>query len=76
MSSFRPVEEKDFRQERFRDADPKDYEFREDGEILRKDRWETGIQRIRAILGIREDWEIGDVVEAVRKLHVNSSTRT
>ena len=36
----REVTEADFRMPEFKDAEPKDYEFRADGKIVRKDRWE------------------------------------
>lgn len=63
------VTERDFRMPEFRDADPKDYEFRADGKIVRKDRWETGIHDIRAALGDRRrEFEIQDIVMAVRAL--------
>lgn len=65
----RSVTERDFRQPEFRDADPKDYEFRSDGKIVRKDRWESGIHRIRSILGDeRREFEIDDIVQAVNAL--------
>lgn len=65
----REVTERDFRAPEFRDADPKDYEFRADGKIVRKDRWETGIHDIRAALGDRRrEFEIQDIVMAVRAL--------
>ncbi|MEG0969430.1 MAG: hypothetical protein RSG92_29145, partial [Pseudomonas sp.] len=47
------VTERDFRMPEFRDAKPEDYEFRGDGKIVRKDRWETGIYSIRYALGDR-----------------------
>lgn len=63
------VTERDFRMPEFRDADPKDYEFRSDGKIVRKDRWEMGIRRIRSILGdTRREFEIDDIVMAVRAI--------
>lgn len=63
------VTERDFRMPQFRDADPADYEFRDDGKIVRKDRWETAICRIRGALGDnRREFEIEDVVMAVRAL--------
>lgn len=66
MSTDRTVREEDFRMPEFRGADPKDYEFRGDGKIVRKDRWETGIGRIRSALGdYRSEFEIDDVVNAV-----------
>lgn len=66
---MREVTERDFRMPEFRDADPADYEFREDGKIVRKDRWETGIHRIRDELGDqRREFEIDEIVDAVRTL--------
>lgn len=65
----REVTERDFRMPEFRDADPKDYEFRADGKIVRKDRWEVGIHDIRAALGDRRrEFEIQDIVMAVRAM--------
>ena len=65
----RVVTERDFRDPRFRDADPADYEFRDDGQIVRKDRWEMGIRRIRGHLGDpRREFEIDDIVSAVEAL--------
>ena len=65
----REVTEKDFRQPEYRDAKVEDYEFRSDGALVRKDRWETAIQSIRSIVGIDcREFEITDVVDAVRKL--------
>lgn len=65
----RQVTEQDFRMPEFRDADPKDYEFRADGKIVRKDRWESGIHRIRSVLGdSRREFEIDDIVSAVNAL--------
>ena len=67
----REVTEKDFRQPEYRDAKVEDYEFRSDGALVRKDRWETAIQSIRSIVGIDcREFEITDVVDAVRKLSV------
>lgn len=65
---MRQVTEQDFRYPEFRDKDPNDYEFRADGKVVRKDRWETGIYDIVCILGIEGDFEISEVVEKVRKL--------
>jgi len=63
---MREVTERDFRKEEFRDAKPEDYEFRADGAIVRKDRWEIGIYRIASILRI-DNFEIDEVVERVRE---------
>lgn len=62
----RKVTERDFRMPEFRDASPDDYEFRSDGRIVRKDRWETGIHRIREAIGDdRNEFEIEDIIRAV-----------
>lgn len=68
----RKVTERDFRKEEFMNADPDDYEFRDDGKIVRKDRWETGIRRIVARVGILREWEISDVVDKVTEIKKNS----
>lgn len=47
----RPVTEADFRRPEFRDAKPEDYEFRGDGRIVRKDRWETTVRNIAEMFG-------------------------
>lgn len=65
----RPVTEDDFRMPEYRGARLEDYEIRGDGKAVRKDRWETGIRRIRAALGDeRAEFEIDDVVAAVDAL--------
>lgn len=48
------------------------YETRADGKVVRKDRWEIGIRRIVALLwGNCKEFEVDEVVEAVRKLIPN-----
>lgn len=65
----RPVTELDFRQPQFRNAKVEDYEFRADGKIVRKDRWECAIGSIRHLVGVDgREFEIDQVVDAVRKL--------
>lgn len=65
----RVVTEADFRKPEFIGAKPEDYEFREDGALVRKDRWERGIHSIVRVLGMNgREFEIADVVEAVRQL--------
>jgi len=65
----REVNELDFRMPEYRDAKVEDYEFRADGALVRKDRWERGIVSIRFLVGIEgREFEIPEVVEAVRKL--------
>ncbi|MDU9399010.1 hypothetical protein [Pseudomonas sp. zfem003] len=64
---MRQVTELDFRMPEFRNAKVEDYEFRQDGKLVRKDRWERGIHTIRAIIGHGgREFEIDDVVEQVR----------
>ena len=60
----------DFIMPKFRGKDPKDYEIRHNGECVRKDRWELGIQRIRELCGIKgnSDWEIKDVISKVEDM--------
>ena len=60
------VTELDFRLPEFRDANPNDYEFRRDGKIVRKDRWERAVHSIQQLVlpGARE-FEIEEVVAAV-----------
>ena len=64
----REVTERDFRRPEFLDAKPEDYEFRSDGSLARKDRWEKGIRsiiyRITSYRGCRE-FEIENVVAVV-----------
>jgi len=63
------VTERDIRLPEFKDAKLEDLEFRGDGRVVRKDRWESGIHSIRSILGdSRREFEISDVVNAVRAL--------
>lgn len=62
----RAVTEEDFRMPEFRGKDPKDYEFRADGKVVRKDRWQTAIFSIRRALGDeRPEFEVDDIVQAV-----------
>lgn len=65
----RKVTEQDFRRPEFINANPDDYEFRDDGAIVRKDRWENAVRSIRNRLGdYRREFEVSDVVEAVKAL--------
>lgn len=66
----REVTEFDLRAPEFQHPDikPEDYEFRDDGKVVRKDRWETAVRKIVSILGwSRRDFEIQDVVAEVRR---------
>lgn len=64
------VTERDLRIPEFRDAKLEELEFRSDGKIVRKDRWERGIFRIANMVGCngRDGFEIDEVVEKVRVL--------
>ena len=63
------VTERDIRMPEFRDAKIEDLEFREDGKIVRKDRWETAVHSIRYALGDRRrEFEVTDIVRAVAAL--------
>lgn len=49
-----------------------EWEVRADGKRVRKDRWQIGIRRIAALLwGNRQEFEVDEVVEAVRHLVPN-----
>jgi hypothetical protein len=63
----REVTEQDFRKEEYLNAKPEDYEFREDGALVRKDRFEVGIKTIAVRLGFR-DFEISEILEKIDEL--------
>lgn len=52
------------------DCEPEDLEWRADGTLARKDRWEQGIRQIAGIVGLnpRKSFEVEDVVQRVRAL--------
>lgn len=60
----------DFIAPEFRGKDPIDYEFRDDGKIVRKDRWMNGMNTIAQVTGMftREGYEIPDVVARVEQV--------
>lgn len=65
----RKVTEDDFRMKEFVGAKIEDYEFRDDGKLVRKDRWYCAVIQIASIVGVSvRDFEIDDVVDSVRKL--------
>lgn len=65
----RDVTEQDVRLPEFRDAKLADLEFRDDGKIVRKDRWERGIRTIASDLGLNaRSLEIDDVINTARTL--------
>lgn len=63
----RAVTERDLRMPEFRDAKPEDLEFRTDGKLVRKDRWQNGMMSIANAFGMR-DWEVPEVVARARML--------
>lgn len=66
----RQVKEADFRMPQYRDAKPEDYEFREDGRLVRKDRWETTVRKIASKLGVdaRDGFECDLLLFSVENL--------
>lgn len=64
------VTERDLRAPEWRDCDPAELEWRQDGTLARRDRWERGIREIAGIVGVdpRANWEIADVVALVKEL--------
>lgn len=68
MTNRRVVED-DFRMLEYRGKDPEDYEFRTDGILVRKDRWEVAVKRIADIVDMDiSSFEIDDVITAVENL--------
>jgi hypothetical protein len=65
------VTEFDLRMPEFKDynLDLDDLEFRADGKVVRKDRWETGFRRVTYLLGYngRNEWEIDDIIEELKE---------
>jgi hypothetical protein len=74
MSVKRAVTERDMRAPEFRDCDPEDLEWREDGTLARRDRWERGIREVAGLVGLdpRKGFEVADVVAAVRLLRARA----
>lgn len=65
----REVTEQDLRAPQFKGMKVEDLEFRDSGDIVRKDRWETALRRIAgAVVGSRSKFECDDVADAVDKL--------
>ena len=66
---MREVTERDLRHPKFSEGEPSDYEFRSDGAIVRKDRWEMTVHAIKSAVGDhRREFEVADVVAAVKAL--------
>lgn len=65
---MRQVTERDLRMPEFRDAKLEELEFREDGTLVRKDRWETTVRDIVSFLGwSRRDFELPEVVAEIER---------
>ena len=66
----RTVTEADFRAPQFIGAKVEDYELRDDGAVVRKDRWEQALRNISLALDqpTRGGFEVVDVVEAVNEI--------
>lgn len=64
---MREVTERDMRDPKYGLGEPSEFEFREDGAIVRKDRWERGLRSIAYMVGAlnRREFEIGDVVSRI-----------
>lgn len=71
----RVVTELDFRRPEFLHAKVEDYEIRNDGKVVRKDRWEMGIRKIASILRMGHDWEISEIVQAVEALELAANPK-
>lgn len=69
-STPRDVTERDMRDPKYGMGEPHEFEFRDDGAIVRKDRWEMGIRRIAGAVGALEhrQFEIDDVVQRVQDM--------
>ena len=66
---MKKVTEADFRMPEYRDALVEDYEFRADGKLVRKDRWEKGIYNIAYAIGLSHGTvEIQEVVDKCVKI--------
>jgi hypothetical protein len=64
------ITERDLRDPRFADCEISDLERREDGAIVRRDRWERGIRSIAAMVGFtpRQEFEVIEVVDRVAQI--------
>lgn len=67
---MREVTERDMRDPKYGMGEPHEFEFRNDGAIVRKDRWEMGIRRIAYAVGglARREFEIADIVKRVEDM--------
>ena len=66
--------EADFRIPELRDAKVEDYEFNDNGQLVRKDRWKNAIYDICGLVGCNtRDFELNVVFEAVEKLTLSEA---
>lgn len=66
---MREVTERDLRMPEFRDAKPEDLEFRDDGKLVRKDRWEVALRNVVSAIGwARREFEVHEVSAEVRRI--------
>lgn len=73
MTAKRIVTEADFRKPEFLDAKIEDYEFRSDGKLVRKDRWEKAVMSLSEIVGLStRDFEIEALIVAVSAIAVDA----
>lgn len=73
----RQVTEDDIRLPEFRGAKLEDLEFRSDGVVVRRDRWETAIHKLAHVTGAinqQGEFEINDVVDRVQRLFSTCET--
>lgn len=70
MSDKRPVTEFDLRSPEFKHPSikPEDYEFRADGRIVRKDRWEQFVHGVADLFGCSRDFELDLLAFSLEKL--------
>lgn len=74
---MRQVTERDLRMPEFVHAKVEELEFRDDGKIVRKDRWERTVRSIAGTLvGSRSAFECEDIVAAVEKLVADNACWT
>lgn len=75
MANTKTVTERDFRKPEFADAKIEDYEFRSDGSLVRKDRWEMAVRNIASMLRINtRSFEIDEVMDAIGALTEQKQT--
>lgn len=66
--AIRQANTNDFMKPEFVGKKTEDYEVRDDGSVVRKDRWEMGIRSIGCALSIQSDWEVSEVVACTLKV--------